>query len=49
MMALEFVNIVNGNTREVGYSFFLPLFNVRAMFNQYCDRLDKKQPDSERG
>ena len=29
--------------------FFWSLFNVRAMFNRYCDRLDKKQPDSVRG
>ena len=28
---------------------FWSLFNVRAMFNRYCDRLDKKQPDSKRG
>ena len=29
--------------------FFWSLFNVRALFNRYCDRLDKKQPDSKGG
>ena len=28
---------------------FWSLFNVRAMPKRYFDRLDKKQPDSERG
>ena len=30
-------------------STFLSLFNFRAMPNWYCDRLDKKQPNSEKG
>ena len=28
---------------------FLSLFNIRAINKWYCDQLDKKQPDSERG